>query len=125
MSTSAFGGRQSTLNITVSAVDGSVVREALVVDGQAGGQVHTAIPAGEARFVERMLPDGVQLSEFSPDHLAAKEPERGNWMNIPGMSTDARPWRITGRVMGWENVTVPPAPSRRSRCASAACATPT
>ena len=104
----AFGGREAVLNISVSGVDGLVVREAMMVEGEsAAGQLHASIAANEARFTERNLPGGVVLAEFSPYLLASADPEKGAWSAIPGMSTDGRPWRVTGRATGWENVTVP------------------
>lgn len=104
----AFGGRRATVNISVSGVDGLIVREATLLEGESqAGQVYSMVAAGEARVFERALPDGVVLSEFAPYLLANTDAEKGNWLNIPGVSTDGRPWRVSGRAVGWESVTVP------------------
>jgi hypothetical protein len=105
---SAFRGRQVTVDISVSGVDGMVVREALRVAGDTqAAQIHTAITANEVRIAERTLSDGIVLFEFSPYLLATDNPERGHWLTIPGMATEPLFWQVGGRSIGWETITVP------------------
>jgi len=104
----AFGTRNATVTVRVSSTDGPLVNDSALLDGDSqGARAAATIATDEPRFVERSLGDGIVLSEFSPYLLAQADYERAQWTAIAGVAGGSRgPWRVSGRAVGWETVSV-------------------
>ncbi len=104
----AVESKRATIVVEVLSTDGSTVRDGALVEGQPqGARVAAMIDADETRFIERALPGGIVLSEFAPYLLAQDGHEQASWSAITGVAAGVRgPWRVSGRAVGWETVTV-------------------
>jgi hypothetical protein len=63
--------------------------------------------ASDSQFVQRELP-GARRAEFAPYLQAfARDPSFGRLYAVRGLSEHAKPWQISGRLVGRETVIVP------------------
>ncbi len=99
---------QKQITYQVTEVSGSLIRESVTLDNGQGG----TLAYGKEPMALGVKYQGVEKTEFAPyltAFLPLKEGER--WNEIPFKPApsygSAKPWRLKGRVVGEETVTVP------------------
>lgn len=96
-----------TIDVTVTEVSGTAIRDRMTVAGLAGEDVRNFTSRVET--VDRVLP-GFVASEFSPYLQAFTALAPGASLAAPAMPSDAMfglPWSLWVRVGGPERITVP------------------